>query len=292
MVEVGQNEHIGHTNVEILEKIANDIRVDLIKMLLEAKSGHSAGPLGLADIFTALYFAVLNHNPQNPKWEDRDRLVLSNGHICPVQYVTLAHAGYFPREELMTLRKINSRLQGHPHYGTLPGIENTSGPLGQGLPQAIGMALACRMDKKRYYVFCTLGDGELDEGQIWEAVMFAGKNELGNLIGIVDRNNIQIDGFTEDVMPLEPLRSKFEDFGWHVLEVDGHNIQAIIDACHEAKAIFNKPSMLIAHTIPGKGVVFMEWQPSWHGKPPNPEEAKKALNELRTLKGRIVGEHE
>ncbi|OGY22691.1 MAG: transketolase [Candidatus Woykebacteria bacterium GWA1_44_8] len=292
MIKAGQDEHIGHTNVGILEKIANDIRQDVIKMLLEAKSGHSAGSLGMADIFAALYFAVLNHNPKNPKWEDRDRLLTSNGHICPVVYAALAHAGYFPREELTTLRKINSRLQGHPHYGTLPGIENTSGPLGQGLPQAIGMALACRMDKKRYYVFCTLGDGELDEGQIWEAVMFAGKNELGNLIGIVDRNNIQIDGFTEDVMPLEPLRSKFEDFGWHVQEVDGHNIQAIIDACHEAKAIFNKPSMLIAHTIPGKGVDFMEWQPSWHGKPPNPEEAKKALNELRTLKGRIVSEHE
>jgi len=292
MIKAGQDEHIGHSNVEILEKIANDIRVDLVEMLLEAKSGHSAGTLGMADIFTALYFSVLNHNPKNPKWEDRDRLLTSNGHICPVVYAALAHAGYFPREELMTLRKINSRLQGHPHYGTLPGIENTSGPLGQGLPQAIGMALASRMDKKRYYVFCTLGDGELDEGQVWEAVMFAGKNELGNLIGIVDRNNIQIDGFTEDVMPLEPLRSKFEAFGWHVQEVDGHNIQAIIDACNSAKVIFNQPSMIIAHTIPGKGVDFMEWDPAWHGKPPDPEQAKKALHELRTLKGRIVSEHE
>jgi transketolase len=292
MIEPGPSEHIEHTNIEILEKTAADIRQDVIKMLLEAKSGHPAGSLGMADIFTALYFAVLNHNPKNPKWEDRDRLVLSNGHICPVHYATLAHAGYFPREELFTLRKINSRLQGHPHYGTLPGIENTSGPLGQGLSQAIGMALASRMDKRRYYVFCTLGDGELDEGQVWEAAMFAGKNELGNLIGIVDRNNIQIDGFTEHVMPLEPLKSKFEDFGWHVQEVDGHNIVAIIDACHEAKAIFNKPSMIIAHTIPGKGVDFMEWDPAWHGKPPDPEQAKKALHELRTLKGRIVGEHE
>lgn len=292
MNKIGPNEHIEHTHIEILEKTANDIRADVIKMLLEAKSGHSAGSLGMADIFTALYFAVLNHNPKNPKWEDRDRLIISNGHICPVVYAALAHAGYFPREELFTLRKLNTRLQGHPHYGTLPGIENTSGPLGQGLPQAIGMALAARMDKKRYYVFCSLGDGELDEGQIWEAAMFAGKNELGNLIAVIDRNNIQIDGFTEHVMPLEPLIDKFKSFGWHTQEVDGHNMEAIIDACNSAKVIFNQPSVIIAHTIPGKGVDFMEWDPAWHGKPPDSEQAKKALHELRTLKGKIVSEHE
>jgi len=292
MDKVEPSDHLNRAHTEVLEKTACDIRQDIIKMLLEAKSGHSAGPLGMADVFTALYFAVLNHNPQNPSWEDRDRLVLSNGHICPVHYATLAHAGYFPREELATLRKFGSRLQGHPHYGTLPGVDNTSGPLGQGLSQAIGMVLASRLDKKRYFVFCLMGDGELDEGQNWEAAMFAGKNELGNLIGIIDRNNIQIDGFTETVMPLEPLKEKFESFGWHVQEVDGHNIEAIIDACGQAKAIFNKPSMIIAHTIPGKGVDFMEWDPAWHGKPPDPEQAKKALHELRTLKGRIVGEHE
>src|SRR4030043_1309576 len=247
MKEERPAKQLGHAHIGQLEKIAYDIRQDVVKMLREAKSGHSAGTLGMADIFTALYFSVLNHNPKNPKWEDRDRLLTSNGHICPVVYTALAHAGYFPREELMTLRKINSRLQGHPHYGTLPGIENTSGPLGQGLPQAIGMALASRMDGKRYYVFCTLGDGELDEGQVWEAAMFAGKNELGNLIGIVDRNNIQIDGFTEHVMPLEPLVDKFKTFGWHVQEIDGHNIEAIIDTCGQAKAIFNKPSMIIAN---------------------------------------------
>lgn len=285
-------EHIQHSNLEQLEKIANDIRVDVIKMLEHAKSGHSAGSLGMADIFTALYFSVLNHNPKNPKWEDRDRVLLSNGHICPVQYTALAHAGYFPREELFTLRQLNTRLQGHPHYGVLPGVENTSGPLGQGLPQAVGMSLASRMDKKRYYVFCTLGDGELNEGQIWEAVMFAGKNDLGNLISIVDRNNIQIDGFTEDVMPLEPLVDKFKAFHWHTQEVDGHNIEAIIDACNQAKTIFNSPSVIIAHTVPGKGVDFMEWDPGWHGKPPDPDQAKKALHELRTLRGKIVSEHE
>ena len=286
------NQNLRNPNIKVLEKTAYDIRQDIIKMLLEAKSGHSAGSLGMADVFTALYFSVLNHNPHNPSWDDRDRLVLSNGHICPVHYATLAHAGYFPREELLTLRKFGSRLQGHPHFGTLPGIDYTSGPLGQGLSQAIGMALAARLDKKRRYVFCLMGDGELDEGQNWEAFMFAGKNELGNLIGIVDRNNIQIDGFTEDVMPLEPLKEKFESFGWHVQEVDGHNIEEIIDACGEAKVIFNKPSMIIAHTIPGKGVDFMEWQPGWHGKTPDPEQAKQALNELRTLKGRITSEHE
>jgi len=292
MKEERPAKQLGHAHVGQLEKIAYDIRQDVIKMLVEAGSGHSAGTLGLADIFTALYFSVLNHNPKNPKWGDRDRLVLSNGHICPVQYVALAHAGYFRREELFTLRKLNTRLQGHPHYGTLPGIENSSGPLGQGLPQAIGMVLASRLDNKRYYVFCSMGDGELDEGQIWEAAMFASKNEMGNLIGIVDRNNIQIDGFTEHVMPLEPLVDKFKAFGWHTQEVDGHNIEAIIDACNEAKVIYNQPSVIIAHTIPGKGVDFMEWQPGWHGKPPNPEEAKKALRELRTLKGKIVSEYE
>ena len=187
---------------------------------------------------------------------------------------------------------MRSRLEGHPHYGSLPGVENTGGPLGQGLSQAIGMALSARMDKKRYWTYCMMSDGEHDEGQTWEAILFAGKNKLGNLTAIVDRNNIQIDGFTEDIMPLEPFKEKHEAFGWHVQEVDGHNIQAVIDACNGAKAIFNKPSVIIAHTIPGKGVDFMERDWVWHGKPPNPEEAKRALKELRTLKGKITGEHE
>src|SRR3990172_6069575 len=276
-----------------LQKTANTIRQDVIEMLVTAGSGHSAGTLGMADIFTALYFSVLNHNPENPKWEDRDRLVLSNGHIAPVLYTTLAHAGYFSREEALgTLRKLNTRLQGHPHVGSLPGIENSGGPLGQGLSQAIGMVLAAHMDNKKYWVYCLLGDGEQDEGQNWEAIMFAGKNKLFNLTAITDRNNIQIDGMTENIMPLEPLREKYESFNWHVLEVDGHNIQAIIDACNEAKAIYEKPVMIIAHTIPGKGVDFMEFDYHWHGKPPKEDEAKMALKEIRTLKGKIISEHE
>lgn len=278
--------------LEHLAKIAEGIREDIIKALVEAGSGHSAGPLGMADVFTALYFAILNIDPQNPTWKARDRVVLSNGHIAPVWYVTLAHAGFFPKEELLTLRKINSRLQGHPHFGSLPGIENTGGPLGQGLSQAIGMALAAKMNAEKHHIYCLMSDGELDEGQNWEAFLFAGKNKIHNLTAIIDRNNIQIDGMTENIMPLEPLKEKFESFNWHVLEVDGHNIEAIIDACNEAKAIAEKPVMIIAHTIPGKGVDFMEGDYRWHGKPPNSEEAKEALRELRSLKGRITGEHE
>ena len=276
-----------------LKKIANTIREDIIKMLVEAGSGHSAGPLGMADVFTALFFGdVLNYNSKNPEWPERDRVVLSNGHICPVFYATLALAGYFPKEELKTLRKIGTRLQGHPHRGSLPGIENASGPLGQGLSQAIGMALAAKMDKKKSQIYCLTSDGEHDEGQTWEAIMFAGKNKLDNLTEIMDRNNIQIDGFTEDVMPLEPLRAKYEAFNWHVLEIDGNNIEAVIAGVNEAKAIFEKPVLIIAHTIPGKGVDFMEFDPAWHGIPPNKEQAKEALHQLRTLGGKITGKHE
>ena len=282
-----------HENkLKFLEEMANHIRQDIIEMLVEAKSGHSAGSLGMADIFTALYFHILNHNPKKPDWPDRDRLVLSNGHICPVQYAALSRAGYFPVEELKTLRKLGTRLQGHPHRGTLSGVETTSGPLGSGLSQAAGMALAARMDKKKYRVYCLMSDGEHDTGNLWEAVLFSGKNRLSNITAIIDRNNIQIDGFTEDVMPLEPLRDKYESFGWHVLEIDGHNIEAIVDACNEAKAVYEKPTVIIAHTIPGKGVNFMEMDYNWHGKPPKPEEAKAALHQLRTLAGKIKSEHE
>lgn len=278
--------------IQKLEEKANMIRQDIIKMLLEAGSGHSAGPLGMADIFTALYFHILNQNPKDPKWKDRDRLVLSNGHICPVLYATLAHAGYFPVSELRTLRKLGSRLQGHPHRASLPGLETTSGPLGSGLSQACGMALAGRLNKAHWRVICLMSDGEQDEGNTWEAVMFAAKYKLHNLTALMDRNNIQIDGFTEDIMPLESVRAKYEAFGWHVLEIDGHNIEEIIAAFNEAKAIFEKPTLIIAHTIPGKGVDFMENKFEWHGKPPNAQEAKKALEELRTLKGRIKSEHQ
>lgn len=275
-----------------LDKKAEQARELLIKTLLEAGSGHSAGPLGMADIFTAFYFHILNHDPKNPDWEDRDRLILSNGHICPIRYVSMAQAGYFPIEELKTLRKINSRLQGHPHRTVLPGLETTSGPLGEGLSQGIGIALAAHMDHKKYYTYVICGDGELNEGNCWEAIMLAGKMQLNNLVMVIDRNNIQIDGFTEDVMPLEPLRDKFEAFNWHVLETDGHNIEQFVDRINEAQAIFEKPTVIIAHTIPGKGVEFMEKDFHWHGKPPNKEEAKKALHDLRTLGGKIRSEHE
>jgi transketolase len=274
-----------------LEKKAEQARELVIQSLLEAGSGHSAGPLGMADIFTAFYFHILKHDPKNPDWPDRDRLILSNGHICPIRYVSMAQAGYLPIEELKTLRKINSRLQGHPHRTALPGLETTSGPLGEGLGQAIGIALAGKLDKKKYYTYVITGDGELDEGNIWESLMFAGKNRINNLIMIVDRNNIQIDGFTENVMPLEPLKEKFEAFGWHMLEVDGNNIKEFVTVINEAHAIFEKPTVIIAHTIPGKGVDFMEKDFHWHGKPPNADEAKKALDELRTLGGKIEGEH-
>lgn len=284
----------GDYNVRELELKANDIRESIISMLLEAGSGHTAGPLGMADVFTALYFELLRHDPKNPDWEDRDRLVLSNGHINPVLYATMAHVGYFPIEELQTLRKFGSRLQGHPHREWLPILETSSGPLGSGLSQAVGMAIADRMDHgvaSSKYIYALLSDGEHNEGNTWEAIMLAGKEKLRNLIAIVDRNNIQIDGYTEDVMPLENLVKKWEAFNWHVQEIDGNNIEAIIDAVNKAKAVFEKPSVIIARTIPGKGVREFERKFEWHGKAPNKEEAKLALDELRTLGGKIKSEH-
>ncbi len=281
-------------SVHELELKANDIRMDIVTMLEHAGSGHSAGPLGLAEVFTALYFDILKHDPKKPHWKERDILVLSNGHCVPVRYVTMAHAGYFQHEELMTLRQFGSRLQGHPERTKLPGLETTSGPLGSGLSQAAGMALAFRMDNQQTYrwVYVVMGDGELDEGNVWEAAMLCAKYKLHNVIGIIDRNNIQIDGPTETVMPLEDLKGKWESFGWHVLEIDGNSIEQIIDACTMARAIVEKPVMIIAHTVPGKGVDFMEYDFHWHGKPPNEKEAKKALHELRTLGGKIRSEHQ
>ncbi len=286
-----------------LELTADTIRQDIIKMLVKAGSGHSAGPLGMADIFTALYFEVMNHRPKQPEWPERDVLILSNGHIVPVRYATMARVGYFPVSELGTLRQLGSRLQGHPERLRLPGLETTSGPLGSGLSQACGFALAMRMDGQvRRFVYCVMGDGEQDEGNIWEAAMFAGKNKLANLIAITDRNNIQIDGYTEAVMPLESLRDKWEAFGWYVLEMNGHDFPSIISTLNEAKAIESKPVMIIAHTIPGKGVDFMEYDFHWHGNPPGTlevagdppkaEQAEQALHDLRTLGGRIRGEHQ
>lgn len=279
--------------VKELALIADTMRQDIIKMLLHAGSGHSAGSLGQADIFAALYFNVLKHDPKNPDWPERDRLIQSNGHTVPVRYAAMAEAGYFPRKELLTLRKLGSRLQGHPERQRLPGLETTSGPLGSGLSQGIGMALGFHLDGvKDRRVYVTLGDGELDEGNVWEAAMLAPKYHLGNLTAIIDRNNIQIDGPTEQVLPLEDLAAKWKAFGWHVLEIDGHNYQAIIDACNMAKAVEKRPTAIIAYTIPGKGVDFMEDDYHWHGIPPNAEQAKLALHELRTLRGRIKGEHQ
>lgn len=276
-----------------LEQKATEIRQDIIRMLESAGSGHSAGPLGLADIFAALYFDILKHDPKKPDWEERDILVLSNGHCTPVRYAAMAHAGYFDREELMTLRKLGSRLQGHPERLKLPGLETTSGPLGSGLSQAAGMALALQINKDTHrWVYAVISDGEQDEGNTWEAAMFAAKYKLPNLIAITDRNNIQIDGTTESVMPLEDLKAKWEAFGWHVQETDGNNIEAVIDACAMARAVTEKPSMILAHTVPGKGVDFMEYDFHWHGMPPNHEQAVKALKELRTLRGKIRSEHE
>lgn len=263
---------------------ANEIRRSIIQMLVEAGSGHSAGPLGMADIFTALYFHILKHEPTNPEWEERDRLVLSNGHIAPVYYATLAHAGYFPVEELKTLRKFGTRLQGHPHREYLKILETSSGPLGSGLSQAIGMAIADKIDNGKYsgkQFYCLLSDGELQEGNTWEAIMLAGKEKLQNLTVIIDRNNIQIEGYTEDIMPLEPLRNKWEAFNWHTQSIDGHNFSDIIGAIGTAQAVFDKPSVIVANTIPGKGVSFMERRYEWHGKPPNKEEAEKAIEELK-----------
>jgi len=283
---------MGHiTSIEALELKANGIRQDIIKMLELAGSGHPGGSLGQADIYTALYFNIMKHDPQNPDWDERDILIQSNGHTCPVRYATMAEAGYFDRKELWTLRQLGSRLQGHPERTKLPGLENTSGPLGSGLSQAAGMALALRMNKQMHrWVYVTTGDGELNEGNNWEAIMLIAKYKLTNLIAFVDRNNIQIDGPTEVVMPLEDLRAKWESFGWHVLEIDGNDIEAVIDAVNMAKAIVEKPVCILAHTIPGKGVDFMEYDFHWHGVAPNAEQAKLALREIHTLQGKIKGE--
>ncbi len=272
----------GKFSLRQLEHKANEIREDIIRALLEAKSGHSAGPLGMADIFTALYFDVLRVDPKHPNWPERDRVVLSNAHICPVLYATLAQRGFCSRKKFLTsLRKLGSPFQGHSNNHFKMGIETCGGPLGQGLSQAVGMALAGRLDAASWRVYALLSDGEMDEGQTWEAVMFAGKERLRNLTAIVDRNNIQIDGFTEQIMPLEPLADKWRAFNWHVIEVDGHHIPHVIDALKEAQTIYEKPTVIIAHTIPGKGVSFMERKFEWHGKPPNVEEARLALHELR-----------
>lgn len=280
------------TDVEVtsLTLRAEDIRESIIKMLVEAGSGHTAGPLGMADIFTALYFNILKHNPLHPEWAERDRLILSNGHIVPVLYATMAHAGYFPVQELKTLRKFGSRLQGHPHRESLPGLENSSGPLGCGLSQAIGMALMDRLEnhKPNRYFYCCMGDGEINEGQVWESLLLLNKYKLNKVIPIIDRNTIQIDGYTEDVLPLESLKDKLESFNFHVIEIDGHNFRDIVGAINKAKSSLDKATVIIAHTIPGKGVVEFEGDFRWHGKAPTKEEGRVALKELRSLRGKVT----
>jgi len=298
--------------IKQMELTANLIREDIIKMLVRAGSGHSAGPLGMADVFTAVYFGgVADVNPKRRRDPNRDRVVLSNAHICPVLYATLARRGYFPLAELKTLRQMGTRLQGHSNNHFDIGIETSGGPLGQGISQAVGMALAARINARRithnvkpgrassfklqaskFHTWCLMSDGELDEGQTWEAFMLAGKNDLRELTVILDRNNIQIDGRTEDVMPLEDLAAKFKAFNWFVIEVDGHNIRQVLDAMKQAKARAANPTVILCHTIPGKGVDFMENKFEWHGKPPTRDEARIALHELRTLGGKIKSEHE
>ncbi len=285
--------HLHDRQLKQLEKRASAIREDIVDMLVEAGSGHSAGPLGMADIFTALYFHVMVHDPKKPTWKNRDRLILSNGHICPVRYVAMAHAGYIPKKELMTLRKIGSRLQGHPEVTLLKSLESTSGPLGEGIAQATGIAYAALMDRSPYRVYCVTGDGELNEGIVWEAFQFAATNRLYNLTFIIDRNNIQIDGPTEEVMPLEPLTEKLESFGLNVLRCAGNSIRDFVTTIERAQGVSEKCSVIIADTIPGYGIDFMEYDYTWHGKAPKKgSEAEDALNELRTLHGKITSEHQ
>lgn len=272
--------HCHNNKIKELELIACNLRSTVIKMLSYAESGHTAGALGTADIFATLYFHTL---------EKKDRFVLSNGHICPILYATLIEKGVLPEAAVKTLREIDSPLQGHPHNLELPEIETSSGPLGQGLSQAVGMALAAKMDEKENRIYCMISDGELNEGQTWEALLFAGSKgeSLNNLTTIIDRNNIQLSGNTKDILPLENLRDKLEAFNWYVIEINGHNIEEIINGCKMAKMITNRPTAIIAHTIPGKGVEFMEYKFEWHGKPPSKVQAQKALTQLRKLKSQI-----
>ncbi len=271
--------------VSELRHLATKIRIDSLKMIAYTKSGHPAGSLSLADIFAVLYGSILNHRPHQPNWQQRDRLLISNGHIAPAWYSVLAEVGYFPKTLLAKFQHVDSLLQGHPRFSTntselLPGIENTSGSLGQGLSQACGVAWALKTDQNPARVYCIMGDGEQQEGQAWEAYQFGVGAKLDNLTAIIDRNGIQISGNTEQVLPLEPFKEKLIAFGWHVFEVDGHDHQAIKDTLLATHTIKNRPSAVIAHTIPGKGVSFMEGKFKWHGEPPTTEQVNTALNEL------------
>ncbi len=266
--------------IKLLKNKANEIRKLIITMLAEAASGHPGGSLSSTEIIACLYFDIMHHDPKNPQWPDRDRFHLSKGHCCPAVYAALALSGYFPQKELMTLRKLGSILQGHPDKNT-PGIEVASGSLGQGLSVALGMGLAAKMDKKDWRVYCLMGDGEIQEGNIWEAAMAAAHFKLDNLCGIVDFNRFQIDGRIEDIMGLEPLANKWESFGWHVIQCDGHNVQELLESFEEAKSIKLKPTVIIAHTVKGKGVSFMEHVVDFHGRAPSEKEREIALKELQ-----------
>ncbi|MGI6330497.1 MAG: transketolase [Zhaonellaceae bacterium] len=266
--------------IENLQAICKDVRADIVKMTAAAGSGHPGGSLSSVELLTALYFNVLNHRPEEPNWPDRDRFILSKGHVCPVLYSVMARTGYFPVEELMTLRKFGSRLQGHPNVKALPGLESSSGSLGQGLSIANGLALAAKLNNKSYRVYCLMGDGELQEGQIWEAAMTAPHYGLDNVCAIVDYNNLQIDGKCDEVMGINPLAKKWESFNWHVIEIDGHDLAQVLKAYEEAANHKEQPSVIIAHTTKGKGVSFMENVAGWHGKAPNKEELEKALQEI------------
>lgn len=283
--------HLHDAETKKLELIANTLRQHVIEMVAHAGSGHQGGPLGMADIFAVLYFHVLHHKPKDPNWEDRDRLILSNGHICPIRYAAMAEAGYFPKKELMTLRKLGTRLQGHPERTRLPGSETTSGPLGAGLAQAAGMAYASQMDGKTHHIFCITSDGEHEAGLHWEAMMFAGKYRLDNLINIIDRNNIQIDGDTEDIMPLEPLKDKYEAFNWYVIECNGNDIPDVVRAIEDAKVRRQRPVAIIAHTVPGRGVSYMENNYLWHSQPFKKGQAEQALDELKEIEKRLKADH-
>ena len=266
--------------VQRLNNITNSIKYEIINMIYLAKSGHPGGSLSAASIISVLYFHVMRIDPKSPQWDDRDRFILSKGHACPVLYAALALRGFFPKEDLSTLRQLNSSLQGHPDMRKTRGVDMTTGSLGQGLSVGIGMALSGKLDNKDYRVYVMLGDGELDEGQVWEAAMFAAKYKLNNLLVIIDYNKLQIDGTTEEVMPLEPLVDKWKAFRWNVVEVNGHNVDEILTAMKKFKLTRNMPTVIIAHTVKGKGVSFMENNPDWHGRVLNKQEYEQAIKEI------------
>lgn len=271
---------MGSLSLKELQDMSKNIRGDIVRMTAEAGSGHPGGSLSSVELMTALFFNVMNHRPQEPSWSQRDRFILSKGHVGPVLYAVMARSGYFPVEELLTFRKLGSRLQGHPSMKSLPGLENSSGSLGQGLSIANGLALAAKLNKEQHRIYCLLGDGELQEGQVWEAIMTGAHYKLDNVCAMVDYNNLQIDGKVEDVKNIAPLKEKWEAFNWYVKEIDGHDLSQVLLAFEEAGGQKGRPTVIIAHTVKGKGISFMENEAGWHGKAPNKDELQKALDEI------------